>query len=163
MTESLPAGKKQSVKKEIFDYVQLDQLQQSGGKLVAQWEVNGELPFFDGHFPGNPILPAICIIAISLHLISQFYPQISLQEIQVKRSKFMAMVHPGDVVEICAESDDQKNWKVLWQNTKDQQKLAQLSLVVWLSHNFMNNCVYVFQCFYRAELLHIHFDFNFIF
>ena len=118
------------MKKEIFDYVQLDQLQQSGGKLVAQWEVNGELPFFDGHFPGNPILPAICIIAISLHLISQFYPQISLQEIQVKRSKFMAMVHPGDVVEICAESDDQKNWKVLWQNTKDQQKLAQLSLVV---------------------------------
>lgn len=130
LTESITTGKNHSVRKHIFDYVQFAQVGEDQGKLSAQWEVNGELPFFDGHFPDNPILPAICIIDISLHLISQFYPQISLQEIQVKRSKFMAMVHPGDVVEILAESDDEKNWKVVWQNTKDQQKLAQLSLVV---------------------------------
>ena len=42
----------------------------------------------------------------------------------------MAMVRPEQDVEIVAESEDEKNWKILWKSVTDQQKLAQVSLVV---------------------------------
>ena len=118
------------MKKDINDFIQFENRESKKGEVNALWKVNSELPFFEGHFPGNPILPAVCIIDISLHLLSLSYPEISLQDIEVKRSKFMAMVHPGQEVEISAQSDDEKTWKILWKSTADQQKLAQLSLVI---------------------------------
>lgn len=118
------------MKNDIVDFIQFENFMSKEGQVVAHWKVNSELPFFEGHFPGNPILPAICIIDVSLHLLSLSNPKISLQEINIKRSKFMAMVHPGQDVEIVAESDDESTWKVLWMSASDQQKLAQINLVV---------------------------------
>lgn len=118
------------MKKDITEFIQFENVTSGPNQVSACWKVNGELPFFEGHFPGNPILPAVCIIDISLHLVSLSNPQISLQEINIKRSKFMAMVHPGQDVELTAESTDEKSWKVLWKSASDQQKLAQVNLVI---------------------------------
>ena len=118
------------MKKNLSEYIDFNNVEKTQGQLKASWKVNADLPFFEGHFPENPILPAICIIDISLHLLSLSYPQTSFKEINIKRSKFMAMVRPEQDVEILAESEDEKSWKILWKSVSDQQKLAQVSLVI---------------------------------
>lgn len=116
--------------KDIIDFIEFENFKAEPNRVNADWKVNKDIPFFEGHFPGNPILPAVCIIDISLYLLSLQNPEVSLQKIEIKRSKFMAMVRPEQDVEIVAESDDEKTWKVLWQAKKDQQKLVQISVVI---------------------------------
>ncbi len=98
--------------------------------ICATLLIDENLPSFEGHFPGNPILPAVSIVDISLFLLSQIKPSISHSNIQIKRSKFMAMVRPSQEVQIFAESDDGKNWRMTWKAQENQSKLAQVHLVV---------------------------------
>ncbi len=35
------------------------------------WTLPRSLPYFDGHFPGNPIFPAVGIVDASLHALAQ--------------------------------------------------------------------------------------------
>lgn len=103
------------------------------GLLEARMTVNEKLPSFEGHFPGHPILPAVSIIDISLYLLENLIPEISYNTIEVKRSKFMAMVEPNQNIILEAQSDDGKNWRILWKLKENQAKLAQIHLVVGLS------------------------------
>lgn len=66
--------------------------------------LNGDEFFFQGHFPGNPIMPAV----FQLEALAQTgaVALLSLPEFQGKtavytgmdKAKFRAMVHPGDTI-----------------------------------------------------------------
>lgn len=114
----------------IKDLINFDILKNSEGEVRAQFTVDEGLPSFEGHFPGNPILPAVSIIDISLYLLSHQVEGVSHSHIEVKRSKFMGMVRPKQQVEIVAETSDSHNWKIIWQATEDQARLAHLHLVI---------------------------------
>lgn len=114
----------------IAEMVNFEIVEQSENGISASFVVNEKLPSFEGHFPGDPILPAVSIIDISLHLLSQVVPNISHNNIEVKRSKFMAMVRPTQEVDIEAETEDGKNWRFTWKLKESQSKLAQVHLVV---------------------------------
>ncbi|MEM7646808.1 MAG: hypothetical protein AAF203_07865 [Pseudomonadota bacterium] len=115
----------------ISQLVKFENLQKSPVSITAEMVVDEKLPSFEGHFPGNPILPAVSIIDISLYLLAQEYKEVSHTNIQLKRSKFMAMVRPNQEVELSAESDDEgKNWRVTWVLKENQSKLAQVHLII---------------------------------
>ena len=38
----------------------------SPGSYTTVWTVRYDLPYFEGHFPGHPVLPAIAVIDASL-------------------------------------------------------------------------------------------------
>ncbi|MEM7645963.1 MAG: hypothetical protein AAF203_03550, partial [Pseudomonadota bacterium] len=105
-------------------------LEKAPGKIRANMKVNSQLPSFEGHFPGRPILPAVSIVDISLYLMSFLPTEISHSKLQLKRSKFMAMVKPEQEVSISAESEDGESWKILWLDQADQTKLAQIQLLI---------------------------------
>ena len=114
----------------IADMVKFTDLQKQDNNISANFMVESLLPSFEGHFPDEPILPAVSIIDISLFLLSQFDHEVSHADIEVRRSKFMAKVRPEQHVAIEAESTDGRLWKVLWKSKTDQSKLAQLQLVL---------------------------------
>lgn len=116
--------------KRLKELVKFDIKEKSDGLLKAHLRVDSNLPSFKGHFPGNPILPAVSIIDISLYLLENIKEGISFNSIEVKRSKFMAMVEPNQEIDIEAESDDGTNWRILWRATENQAKVAQVHLVV---------------------------------
>ena len=70
-------------------------------KLITQTENTVALEFsvpdtslyFDGHFPGFPILPAVAQVDIILHFASQ-YLGTSIGLSQIRRIKFLTIIRP---------------------------------------------------------------------
>lgn len=69
------------------------------GALEADFHFGPDFAGFDGHFPGNPILPGIAqIMAVALTA----RPDGRAKLLQVGRTKFSSMVRPGMTMRVRA-------------------------------------------------------------
>lgn len=80
-----------------------------GKKAVAIKCVSGNEPFFQGHFPGNPIMPGVLIIealaqagAVAMLSLEANKGKLALFA-GIKNAKFKRQVIPGDVLELKCE------------------------------------------------------------
>lgn len=73
-------------------------------KIVATKNVTINENYFQGHFPGNPVMPGVLIIesmaqtASILILKSEKYKDKTAYLGEIKNAKFRKMVKPGDVI-----------------------------------------------------------------
>ncbi len=58
-----------------------------------------DFPAFEGHFPGNPLLPAVCQTGLCADALSRQAGK-TLEIVTVARAKFMRPVLPGARVQI---------------------------------------------------------------
>lgn len=114
----------------IADMVSFTDLKTDELRVSADFKIEPHMPSFEGHFPDEPILPAVSIIDISLFLLSKIKKDVSHADIEVRRSKFMAKVRPNQHVAIEATSEDGHLWMVVWRLKQDSSKLAQVQLVL---------------------------------
>ena len=106
-----------------------------GGEVIQDWVIPKDLPYFDGHFPGDPIFPAIAIIDGSLELLNRIKTTDSFSLDRLKSAKFLNVIQPGMQVRITAKSYDGLRWDVLWTNGEPPSLLAELSFTLLrLSH-----------------------------
>jgi 3-hydroxymyristoyl/3-hydroxydecanoyl-(acyl carrier protein) dehydratase len=88
--------------KEVFQFRKV-------GESVFEWKVPGDLPYFNGHFPSNPILPGIAMIDASLEVVRYALSLESAPFIKKLHSaKFTGLVRPDDTVEFTLEDRDGK-------------------------------------------------------
>ena len=59
-----------------------------------------ELPVFVGHFPGQPLVPGVHQIAVMALLVRRALERMDLVLVGITRSKWLAPVRPGEVLEI---------------------------------------------------------------
>ena len=84
------------------------------------WEVPERLSYFDGHFPDNPILPAVAVI----DLLNIFFCEVLDREVRIVKiasAKFSDLISPGDVLKVSALYNDTNGlWgvKITNQNEK---------------------------------------------
>jgi 3-hydroxyacyl-[acyl-carrier-protein] dehydratase len=77
-----------------------------GVHVVAELDVDPELPLFKGHFPGQPVLPGVILMealaqAASCCLLSQGNRAGHVGYFaSIDKAKFRRMVLPGDTVEL---------------------------------------------------------------
>lgn len=65
--------------------------------------VPADLLYFQGHFPGAPILPAIAqLLTLVLDRVHALWPDLG-QPRRVARLKFMRAIDPGDEIEVHLE------------------------------------------------------------
>jgi 3-hydroxyacyl-[acyl-carrier-protein] dehydratase len=64
-----------------------------GGKLEVGFELNTHHPIFEGHFPGQPVLPGVCMIQIFKELIEKASNK-KLFLTDAGSCKFLSMVDP---------------------------------------------------------------------
>lgn len=57
-------------------------------------KINEEHPLFQGHFPGEPILPGVVLLQLFKEEAEKFYKQ-KLQLSEAKNVKFTALIKPG--------------------------------------------------------------------
>lgn len=102
----------------------------SVSECVYTWTVPDHLAYFEGHFQGHPVLPAIALIDLSLEAVRQ--NSSSTVDIQkISQGKFLKVIGPGDELEIKLENWVQNEWSILWTAIKEDLKaVAQLKLVV---------------------------------
>ena len=80
----------------------------AGRKIVARKNVTINEPFFNGHFPGNPVMPGVLQIeamaqAGALACAPEDNDSVDVLFAKVMDAKFKKQVVPGDVLEIQAE------------------------------------------------------------
>ena len=66
---------------------------------TCAFQVPADLPFFEGHFPGHPILPGVVALGWLLTGAERFLGQ-PLGPVELLNVKFQAVVLPGTHVEL---------------------------------------------------------------
>jgi len=57
-------------------------------------------PWFDGHFPGKPILPGLGLLALVLHAVRSGLDQEALRLERVIKTRFKGVILPGDELDV---------------------------------------------------------------
>lgn len=77
-----------------------------GERVVAQKNVTINEPFFQGHFPGNPVMPGVLQVealaqagAIAILSLPEFTGKTAYFG-GITKAKFRQMVRPGDVLQL---------------------------------------------------------------
>lgn len=97
----------------------------------AELTVAADSPWFDGHFPGHPVLPAIAHLAIALRLHRQCDEPGTLSGVEALR--FSEPVRPGDrLVAHLTTCDEQARARFRLERASDGTELSSGSLV-WAS------------------------------
>jgi 3-hydroxyacyl-[acyl-carrier-protein] dehydratase len=76
---------------ELFDIEHLEDL---GPKQVYRVKVNSSHALFDGHFPGQPVLPGVAMVYLSRVLTQKQVPSKTLQMKDAAQMKFLSLLDP---------------------------------------------------------------------
>lgn len=77
------------------DYYELvHPLERLNDHFEATIRFKGEHPIFAGHFPGRPVVPGVCMMAIVRYLTAEALGQ-QLRFKEVSQLKFIRMIDPG--------------------------------------------------------------------
>jgi len=85
---------------------------------VARLTISPELPFFEGHYPGNPIMPGV-LLCESVFQTGAIYlaeklgsDALNVDKVtpvlsRIRDARFKRMVLPGDTIEVTVKEKDQ--------------------------------------------------------
>lgn len=65
----------------------------TGNNLLATIDINAMHSIFEGHFPGQPVVPGVCMI----QMIKEILETITNKKLQLKKAdqlKFLAIINP---------------------------------------------------------------------
>ena len=101
---------------------------ESGAIHTVLWTVPVDLPYLNGHFPHNPIFPAVGIIDASAALVAAFTGRRDLGLKSVPQAKFLSPITPGQTVRIEWQLEGESEWLVEWKDTESARNLAMVRL-----------------------------------
>lgn len=107
--------------------LQLQNEKQEPSGCQFSFILSDSVPFFSGHFPGNPILPAICFFEISHFLLSKLNFVGIQSRYEVQRSKFVRPLIPNAPVKIDIKKQGEGLFKIQW--SSHGKKISSLKML----------------------------------
>ncbi|MCJ8501596.1 3-hydroxyacyl-ACP dehydratase FabZ family protein [Desulfatitalea alkaliphila] len=86
-------------------------------------------PWFNGHFPGHPILPGVAQLGMVLDVL-RHAREMPLRVVEVSRVRFKQMVLPDDHLVVTAEARPGKNDNYSFRISKDEVLVCSGNMVV---------------------------------
>jgi len=71
-------------------------------KFSVKAEINPSHPIFQGHFPGNPVVPGVC----EIHMITEILELIHKKQYRLTKAdtiKFLSLINPTEICEVVLE------------------------------------------------------------
>jgi 3-hydroxyacyl-[acyl-carrier-protein] dehydratase len=108
MKKALTSVEIQEIIPHRYPFLMVDRILEivSGEKAVGIKNVSVNEPFFQGHFPGNPVMPGVLIVeamaqvgAVALLSRDEFKGKLVLFR-GIDKLRFREVVHPGDTLTI---------------------------------------------------------------
>ncbi|MBI5553045.1 MAG: hypothetical protein HY911_16150 [Desulfobacterales bacterium] len=107
----------------------LQNRRQSDGLLGAEVRVPAESRWFDGHFPGHPVLPGIAQLAMVFDLI-QGTQGVPARVLEVSRVRFKQMILPEDHLRVWAEPRPNRDGAYTFRITKQEEVVCSGTMIV---------------------------------
>jgi 3-hydroxyacyl-[acyl-carrier-protein] dehydratase len=80
----------------LHDFYQIEVLTHSAeGACEATLSLNAEHPIFDGHFPGFPVVPGVCMMQITKELLEQALG-CETRLVAARNLKFLTILNPNE-------------------------------------------------------------------
>lgn len=86
------------------------------------------LPYFDGHFPSHPILPAIAVLDISFEFLKIILSNKEFHITSISSAKFFSVIQPKDEIEVNITPTEASAWNIKW--TIGNKKVADVFLTI---------------------------------
>ena len=96
--------------------------------LAAEVRVPKESPWFDGHFPGNPVLPGVAQLSMIFDVIQNAFKE-AIKVTSLRRVRFKQMILPEDRLEVVVESR-KFHQDYTFRITKDDELICSGNMVV---------------------------------
>jgi 3-hydroxymyristoyl/3-hydroxydecanoyl-(acyl carrier protein) dehydratase len=94
-------------------------MEDSPKKYTAKWSVTPELPYFEGHFPQNPLLPAIALLDLSIEFLKLILKK-PIEFKTISSAKFLEPIRPQDILTIeFSSNQESQNWACLFKNQEN--------------------------------------------
>ena len=86
-------------------YLMIDEvdIEEEGKKGVAKKKMTGDEYFFEGHFPGRPVMPGVLIVESIAQAAMVILNSGKLRLKGVEKIKFRQPIQPGDLISIHIE------------------------------------------------------------
>ncbi len=72
---------------------------EADGRAVCEFRFAADDPMFDGHFPGNPILPGVFQLELT-RLMAESVLKCPLTVREISKAKFRLPISPGETVRV---------------------------------------------------------------
>jgi len=77
----------------LNDFYTITELNPAEGAVEAELEINAGHPIFEGHFPGQPVTPGVCM----MQMIKEIAEKATDRKLQLQKAaelKFLAVIDP---------------------------------------------------------------------
>lgn len=89
-------------------------------EVQIKWSVPKDLPYFKGHFPGNPVLPAVALLDLSLVIVNRIDSKLESMFLTIKSAKFSEVIRPEDLLSVKVRRDPlNQSWSMEFTNQND--------------------------------------------
>lgn len=92
------------MKQEIKNFIQVDSTG-TAGAFVGSFCFPASFKGFDGHFPGQPVLPGVCLVQAVLVAAEQAQNR-KLKLVEIVLSKFFAVTLPDEKLDVAIKMDE---------------------------------------------------------
>ena len=95
------------------------------------WTVPDNLSYFEGHFPDQPILPAVGIVDASLMLLRRLCDAPTIHLRTIASCKISGAIRPGSKLRILVSFKEARKHAMLrWFDSNETKAICELSLLV---------------------------------
>jgi len=77
------------------DFFRIVSIEGAHPNFSAAIEFNSDHEIFKGHFPGNPVVPGVCMVQIIKHLLKDLLKKDFTMK-QASQLKFLAIINPNE-------------------------------------------------------------------
>lgn len=78
----------------LNDFFHINDLQAEGLDVKASITINAAHKIFEGHFPGHPVVPGVCMMQMLKEILEEV-TQKKINLIKAHDMKFLALIDPG--------------------------------------------------------------------
>ena len=101
----------------------------SENPFVITWKIPEQLSYFEGHFPGFPVLPGVALIDVTLEALRRSLSISKIELLKLENAKFKRPLSPGNIIEISiVAGSDPSRWSAAWRLVGEPALVAELSL-----------------------------------
>lgn len=80
----------------MLNLFHIENLQAENGVLTADLQMDAAHPVFEGHFPGKPVVPGVCMLQVVKEIVEQEL-SCPIRILSAENLKFLAVMVPGEV------------------------------------------------------------------